>query len=103
MSLIIRDYLCPAHGYFELLEDRADVGDKPCPECGGPSEFCMSAPKVKTVWCQAVSTAKSDGPRSQYAMDTRPLAEGMPYSEWKAKRQKMWRDHDLKKLKEKIS
>ena len=102
MSYIIVEFSCaPCGRRFESLENRPPPDAAPCPSCGESSERVISAPKHKTVWASAVTTAKSDPPPSPYYMDTRPLAEGMPLAEWKEKRRKMWAEKDRADLKAK--
>jgi hypothetical protein len=99
MSFIIRDYRCPEHGLFELLEERADVGDKPCPACGIASEFAISPVHGKV---KAVETSRGGWQKPEHPgwLDTRELGEGMPLDEWQEKRRGMREEQRRKDLKE---
>lgn len=96
-GLFMAEYMCPEHGRFELLVERDTNGDPPvempctepecCDEhpCGAPSPYTISAPKtaVDSVPCTAVTRGGDMKDRPPGMLDTRPLAEGMPMSEWK--------------------
>ena len=105
------DYECPKHGRFELLVERDANGDPPselwCPviaeaainHCGRSAPWRISAPSLKrdSVPCFA-AVRGGDTERRPGMLDTRPLAEGMPMSEWKAKQragQQERRHHQL--------
>lgn len=82
------DYLCEwCLHRFESLELRAELPDtKPCEACGELAINVIGAPKPKkdTAAVHAAVGGKSD-PHLPHQLDTRPLAEGMPLKEWKAK------------------
>lgn len=97
MSLIVAEYVCPVHGRFEETLERDTNGDAPdsipCGAVDGeaicPLEapWTISAPKTK-VWSVTPTAAVRGGDmkdRPPGMLDTRPLAEGMPMSEWKKK------------------
>jgi len=120
------DYECPVHGRFEALVERDANGDPPsvvycsaivngrpdpscCPhdapcewhawECLLLSPWRISAPSLKrdSVPCYA-AVRGGDTERRPGMLDTRPLAEGMPVKEWKAKQkaaQQERRHHQL--------
>lgn len=96
MSTIVYDFECPSHGLFEMFCDNAVDNDaQPCPECGASSDWRISAPRVRVPMATAAvhgGAMRADHPM---AMDTRELGEGMPLNEWKKKRAKQWRDHDV--------
>lgn len=98
MSFVLLEYACRLCGArHESLEARsAPAKTIPHPPCGcaAVADRVVSAPKVKTCWASAVTTAKSEPRPGPAAMDTRPLAEGMPPSQWRKKRSEMWRDRD---------
>lgn len=91
MSYKLLEYHCEDCGLTgESLERRGEIPpEKPC-ECGGVARKCISAAKWRQVW-GAVVTGTSD-PRPPEAMDTRPLAEGQKWSEWKKHRRRKRRD-----------
>ena len=91
MSFVIVEYLCDDCGRrVESLEERKNVSRETSCECGGVAEKCISAPGLK-IPNFSVDRGKSE-PRPEGVMDTRPLAEGMPYSQWiKERRQKHWK------------
>jgi hypothetical protein len=55
---------------------------------------------VGRVRIAEVSRGRTERPSGALAMDTRDLAEGMPLSEWKERREKAWREVDHKTNKE---
>ncbi len=104
--LIVAEYECPFCGRFAALVQRNEQGDAPpmhpCPSymaplddyepseppvCGEPSPWRISAP-AQRVWSVPAYAASQGGDmkeRPPGMLDTRPLAEGMPYSEWRKK------------------
>lgn len=112
---IVAEYRCPMHGVFEATVMRGESGDAPdeqsCPvagpyreshdddletgdltigapvPCGLPSPWTISSPKPRVL--SVVPTAAVRGgdmkDRPPWMLDTRPLAEGMPYAEWSKK------------------
>jgi len=94
------EYDCPDHGRFEAQVDRSSIPDfHPCPDCSALSPWRISAPLFKPQR-GAVAQGKIAESPHQLALDTRPLAEGMPLREWKKRRAAMWRDHDRPKQRE---
>lgn len=93
-SFIVLEFECPLHGRFSENVPRTQRSDaSTCPHCGGESPWVMSAPTGR-VKIGEVTRGKSDE-RPPGALDTRALADGMPYSEWKAKELK--RNVDLRR------
>ncbi len=106
---IRHEYLCPEHGRFTAEVSRADPPDEVfCTEiehgnltnlCGLTSPWSPSgiANRVKAgeVTQGKVETA---GLPDHVCMDTRPLADGMPMSEFKAQRAKLHADLAIKKM-----
>jgi hypothetical protein len=97
-GLVVAEYECPAHGRFEATVQRDANGDAPeharCTfvdanggTCDRRAEWRISAP-AQRVWSVPAYAANRGGDmkeRPPGMLDTRPLAEGMPYSEWRKK------------------
>jgi hypothetical protein len=122
-SLVSADYRCPVHGLFNVLVERDENGDppaeQPCPAkidedhsrplvrvarctdavCGEPSPWTISAPGVHTQFVVSVSQGKPEPPPHKLSMQTRSLAEGQKFSEWKAGRRKLWEERRRAQLK----
>lgn len=104
---MLADYECPEHGVFEAQVQRDENGDPPAMAnclltesfvrmndgtgwhpvpCGRRSPWRISAPSLKrdSIPCFA-AVRGGDSERRPGMLDTRPLAEGMPVKEWKAK------------------
>lgn len=119
------EYRCPVHGVFEAVVARDENGDPPdettCPTVETEwSEPGMGEPvkPIPVVACSlsspwtitsapglafqrgCVRQGKVEEAPHPLACDTRELGEGMPLDEWKAKRAKLWNDHDFKQFKE---
>ncbi len=111
----LADYECPLHGQFEATApDAADT--VPCPEpmhdaacvqseccsdvrpCGLASPW-LPSPVVGRVKVGTTRGRYEKAP-TPYHLDTSELAEGMPLSQWKEKRRKVWRDLRWKQAKE---
>lgn len=91
---VSREYLCLEHGVFDELVERNHAAQRmphACPICGAASEPAMSAPHGR-VKLGEVMRGKVEAAPSPYALDTQPLADGMPLSEFKARRRKLWDD-----------
>lgn len=84
MSVLV-EFRCPTHEVFELLVPRPVPDDAPCPQCGATSPWTPSA--VKTYMPVAVVVTGGSNERPPHALDTRPLADGMPAHKW-AKRER---------------
>lgn len=98
MSFVLLEFLCPEHDRFESLEDRATAPDAaPCPQCGASSPWVISAPMGR-VKLGSVTTGKFEPPPHRYALDTRPLADGMKYSDWKKKRDALVKERTLARV-----
>jgi hypothetical protein len=111
-GVIAAEYLCPVHGRVALDVRRDDKGDPPdlvlCPVvidedkaivCGATSEWVISAPMGRAALC-SFTRGKNDPPPPN-AANTRELAEGMPYHEWRAKHEKRLRDIERAEWKQK--
>ena len=86
MSWLLLEYRCDCGVTIESLERRGEEPPTlPCRVCGGTADRAISAVRSKTVWGAAVSTGKSDPPPPG-VMDTRGLAEGMSYAEFRQRR-----------------
>lgn len=100
---IAADYECPAHGRFEATLPRV-AGEAPdttpCPVCGAPATWCVPSPRGRVKPGEVVQGKVMEYPPESVCLDTRPLADGMPYSEWKAKQDKITRDIGLKRSRE---
>lgn len=94
--MILADYLCSTCGPFEATVASPSPDHVMC-ACGSLAPW-MPAPLVHRM---AVSTTrgKSEKPERPGWLDTRELGEGMPMSEWRAKRAKVTNEerHNLKK------
>ncbi len=99
--MILADFTCPRHGRFEMLVAAADEWAS-CPErmdccdehmdwCGEPSPWSPS-PVRGRVRIAEVQRGGVDKPDSPMYLNTRELGEGMPYDEWKAKREKVYQE-----------
>ena len=98
----VREYGCPEHGPFDLTVDLSTSSQpRPCPTCGSLSERTLNANIHTRIDHLSFVRGKSAEKPTPLAMDTRPLAEGMPLKEWKARRRKLWRDHDRSVAKQK--
>lgn len=86
-----RDFSCEEHGVFDALIQRGLREPQPCPACGRDSEMVMSAP-LGRVKLGEVTRGKVEPAPSPYALDTQPLADGMPLGEFKKQRRKLWDD-----------
>ena len=95
-----RGYLCPEHGAFDLVVDLATSSTpRPCPECAAPSERTIEANILTLVNPLSFVRGKSDKPDHPMAPQTELLAEGMPAKEYRAMRNRKWRDWDRKRAK----
>lgn len=91
-----QDFLCDDCGPFYATTDR-DATEAPCPDCGKPGQWVISMPKSVSVAASVVRGPVAR-PESKMFLDTRELGEGMPMSEWKEKRRKLyqerrWKEH----------
>ena len=99
-GLVLADYLCPKHGRFEALQARSETDSAPCPTCGASSPWAPT-PVAGRVKRGEVVQGKFEPPPNELALDTRALADGMPLSEWRAKRKRINRDHTRKVVRSK--
>ncbi len=105
--MILSDFTCPHHGRFETLAE-SDAESMPCRSvdagcidgyCDHPSPWSPS-PVRGRVRIGEVERGGVDKPDSPMFLDTRELGNGMPMSEWRAKRDKLYRDRRHKEAKE---
>ena len=106
---IAAEYECPVHGRFTVTVPRPEPDEQPCavelnPDpagairhpCGRPSPWRFPTP-LGRVKLGELAKGKSDPrPPGSVMLDTRPLADGMPYSEWKKGQDAITRDLNLK-------
>lgn len=113
------EYECPIHGVFSVTIPRPAPETLPCPEgledsnfsseydldaddiviCNYPSPYRFPTPGAVRVKPGEVVTGKvMEYPPESVCMDTRPLADGMPYDQWKAGRAKVHRDESLRRV-----
>lgn len=104
MSWFLAEYACRRCGErIESLEPRSAIPPTlPHATCGGVAERAISAPKVRTVWAEPVSRAKSDERPGPATFDTRAIADGMPVAEWRKRRKKLWRDRSYAQFRREI-
>lgn len=118
---IVAEYECPIHGIFsvtvprpapdtyrcqEIVEISHSCENPPCGDCGYNQRECdeisqyrFPTPGAMRTKRGEVSTGKvMDYPPEAVCMDTRPLADGMPYDQWKAGRAKVHRDESLRRV-----
>jgi hypothetical protein len=95
------DYECPTCGCFEASPRRDEAGDPPaterCPSCGAVSVWRPSAALGRVKLGEVMQGKVMDYPPGAVCMDTRPLADGMPVHEWRAKQEAITRDINLKR------
>lgn len=101
--MIVREYLCPDHGRFELIEPRSHPVDagRACPDCGAICEWVLSAPRPKTH----VITVERGGVASKpspWALDTRPIADGMSHGAFREQRKAEHRARRRAEIKAKL-
>ncbi len=121
--MILADFTCPYHGRFEALADR-DAESMPCPMptivhrhandgspviCGEPNCFPVPCPEV-SPWSPSpvhgrvrigeVERGANEQPASPMYLSTQDLGNGMPYSEWRAKRDRMYEERRHKESKD---
>jgi hypothetical protein len=120
---VLHDYTCPEHGRFEAEVDRSEVPDAvSCPKrypprmialfganaeeaeriralhvCGKLSPWAPSPISGRVKLGEVVKGKVMDYPPEHVVMDTRPLADGMPMHEFRAKQMAITRDLNLKK------
>ncbi len=98
----MQDYWCDdCRWRGESLEEMPVRPHVACGSCGAPAEAVIGAPKPMTVW-GVVQRGKSDE-KPPGAMDTSPLADGMPLHEWKARRKKQRDDERRARIRKMVS
>lgn len=82
---IVRDFCCGDCGHrFDSLETRgAEDEAKPCPACDGSAVRVPSAVMARTPLGSVVQRGRPDE-APPGCVSTEALADGMPYSEWRA-------------------
>lgn len=100
MAWICLEYLCPDGHRTASLEDRDNASPfLPC-ACGLDAERTMSAPRLKFSRGVVATGRNYDGERPPGIPDTRELADGMSYGEWRKKNSDKYREavgDDLKR------
>lgn len=114
---MVAEYRCPFHGVFATRVQRDDAGDapneQPCPAlfepdrpdldgvpCEFPSLWTPSTPAIHTQFVVSATQGKSDPKPHRMSMDTRPLAEGQRFHDWKKERKKLWEEKRHERVKE---
>jgi len=110
---IAHEYLCPEHGRFTAEVPRADVPDEVfCPVrsdfiiegdrqvyCGRTSPWSPGGVSTRVKQGEVVQgKVETNGLPPEVCMSTRELADGMPLSEFKARRAKVHADLAIKKM-----
>ena len=108
----LADFECPTHGRFEARVLRPAPDRITCPSwvtwdadgevrsvpCAHWAEWRISAPGAVRMGTQMVQGKIDAYPGEHHVMDTRPLADGMPLAEFKARRAAVHRDIALKQM-----
>lgn len=105
---ILAEYECPVHGRFEVTVPRPAPDTMECPElveldpieaveCSMDSPWRFPMPRTSVKAGEAVKGKVMEYPPEHVVMDTRPLADGVPYGEWRAKQDAITRDLGLKR------
>jgi hypothetical protein len=121
-GMIAHEYLCPEHGRFTAEVPRSDVPDEvPCPAedadtyrvvvddgqlglrranyCGLTSQWSPGGVSTRVKQGEVVQgKVETNGLPPEVCMSTRELADGMPLSEFKARRAKVHADLAIKKM-----
>ena len=113
---IAHEYLCPEHGRFTAEVPRADVPDEMfCRQmgpgavrigeewhdvyCGRSSPWSPGGVSTRVKQGEVVQgKVETNGLPPEVCMSTRELADGMPLSEFKARRAKVHADLAIKKM-----
>ena len=114
---LVAEYCCPKHGVFDAEVQRTDSGDAPdtapcpwsmfvdsstdcCEDCAGTCDYpapWFPSPVFGRVNIAEVVRGKVERPDSPMFLD---LGAGMPYSEWRAKRDKLYAERRHAEAKE---
>lgn len=113
---IVHEYLCPVHGRFDVEVERAEVpdsvpcahrddfimeGDRACSPCGLSSPWSPSGIVSRVKPGEVIrGKIETNGLPGHVCMDTRPLADGMPLAEFKAKRAKLHAELAVSKMRQ---
>jgi predicted RNA-binding Zn-ribbon protein involved in translation (DUF1610 family) len=90
---IVATFECAAHGTFEATVSR-DASEHPCPTCGTPSSWRISAPLTRVRLGEVTHRGKSDPPPPG-ALRTDKMADGQTANEYRAKRSEIQRQRRL--------
>lgn len=107
MSYVIHDYLCDQCGHrTEEMVPRHEQPDAiSCARCGTAAYKTLSAPLLKMPRGWVGRGSLADGYNAELppgVVDDRPLAEGMPYDEWKAQLRKKRHDETHARIKDEL-
>ncbi len=85
---LMAEYACPVHGIFEQLVQREADGcapdSVPCGDCFETSPWTISAPHPTNDGLVVRAVVKGgDTERRPGMLDTRALAEGQSYTDWR--------------------
>jgi len=94
------EYECPAHGRFAATVPRPAPDNYPCAECGHASAWRFPTPHGRVKLGEVAQGKVMEYPPESVCLDTRPLADGMPLAEWKAKQRNITRDIGLKRARD---
>lgn len=96
----VAEYECPVHGRFAVTVARPAPDDYECPVCGFAAGWCFPTPHGSVKPGEVVQGKVMEYPPESVCLDTRPLADGMPLSEWRARQQNITRDIGLKRARD---
>ena len=90
--MILADYFCrTCSDSFEATVPSPAPDEQECPYCGEQAGW-LPSPIRGSVRAGEVVRGPVAKPESPMFLDTRALGEGMPMSEWKAKRRKLYEE-----------
>lgn len=101
MSWIMLEYQCSCGDRVESLERRSDPSSSIDHGCGEMAVRCLSAVRG-SVKLGEVTRGRSEPPPPE-VLDTRPLADGMPLAEFRARRRKYHADRRYSQIKQELS
>lgn len=95
------EYMCTAcGGTFGLTVPRPAPESVPCVVCDGATQLVVSAPMTRVKSGEVIRGGSDERP--PWALDTRPLADGMPVHEWRAQQTKKARADERAALRRKL-
>ena len=100
-GLIVSEFACPECGVFEATVP-SGTECWSC-ECGLLAPWTPSAPRIKHPIITGVVRGKSDGPPTPTALNTEPIADGMPMYKFDEMRAKVWEEHRERKIKKQVA